>query len=415
MKSSSVFIYVYRVVFVPLAAILGILGLLFHAKFRQSVLLKLKGTIPKKVGSVWIHAASGEFEYAKPLLPILSERFSNLLVTYSSPSYVKSIQSSPFVTESHPLPLDLPGPVTSFLKAARPQMILFSRTDLWPELIWQARARGIPTYIFAVTEKDRRGIGSRLAGRLKAVIYNQMTGVFCVSQEDQNNLISMGVKTPIEILGDPRIDQVLTRLSQPNPNRKVFPPSTSLTITLGSTWPEDEKILWPALEPFLERRQIRVLWAPHEPSDGHFVEHQKRMKQKGIGLQRYSEATQLAPGEVLYVDTIGVLADLYAQSEVAFVGGSFKAKVHSVMEPLAHGNWVWVGPYNQNNREAQVFKSIESPLGTMVQELRNPTELRAALDRAIQTSKEFWPKQKQQTQEKIESLKGASRRIVERL
>ena len=67
--------------------------------------------------------------------------------------------------------------------------------------------------------------------------------------------------------------------------------------------------------------------------------------------------------DFLLVDEIGYLADLYRYADIAFVGGSFKEKVHSVMEPLCCGLPVLVGPFYQNNPEAAKYvKQTQPPI-----------------------------------------------------
>ncbi|MGZ3692074.1 MAG: 3-deoxy-D-manno-octulosonic acid transferase, partial [Pseudobdellovibrio sp.] len=51
-------------------------------------------------------------------------------------------------------------------------------------------------------------------------------------------------------------------------------------------------------------------------------------------------------------DKIGFLADVYRFADLAFIGGSFKDKVHSVMEPLCCGLNVITGPFYKNSPEA---------------------------------------------------------------
>ncbi|MCC2679353.1 MAG: hypothetical protein K0R29_1929 [Pseudobdellovibrio sp.] len=54
---------------------------------------------------------------------------------------------------------------------------------------------------------------------------------------------------------------------------------------------------------------------------------------------------------MLLIDKIGYLADSYRYADFAFVGGSFKDKVHSIMEPLCCGLKVAVGPLYKNSPE----------------------------------------------------------------
>jgi 3-deoxy-D-manno-octulosonic-acid transferase len=56
---------------------------------------------------------------------------------------------------------------------------------------------------------------------------------------------------------------------------------------------------------------------------------------------------------VIVVDRVGVLGDLYAHAHVAFVGGGFhRAGLHSAIEPAAFGAPVLFGPGHHMSREA---------------------------------------------------------------
>jgi 3-deoxy-D-manno-octulosonic-acid transferase len=57
--------------------------------------------------------------------------------------------------------------------------------------------------------------------------------------------------------------------------------------------------------------------------------------------------------DVVVIDRVGVLGDLYAHANVAFVGGGFhRAGLHSAIEPAAFGAPVLFGPGHGMSREA---------------------------------------------------------------
>jgi 3-deoxy-D-manno-octulosonic-acid transferase len=63
--------------------------------------------------------------------------------------------------------------------------------------------------------------------------------------------------------------------------------------------------------------------------------------------------------DVILVDRVGVLADLYALADVAFVGGGFHGfGLHSVLEPAAYGVPVVFGPEWQGSRDASGLVSL---------------------------------------------------------
>ncbi|HET6764206.1 MAG TPA: hypothetical protein VFH27_11060, partial [Longimicrobiaceae bacterium] len=97
-----------------------------------------------------------------------------------------------------------------------------------------------------------------------------------------------------------------------------------------------------------------LILVPHEPTAAHLEQAEARLDALGLGHARL--ATVLdgpAVPDVLIVDRVGVLGDLYAAADVAYVGGGFgTAGLHSVLEPAAFGIPVLFGPNHNNAREA---------------------------------------------------------------
>ena len=67
-----------------------------------------------------------------------------------------------------------------------------------------------------------------------------------------------------------------------------------------------------------------------------------------------------ATADVILVDRYGVLADLYALADVAFVGGGFHTLgLHSLPEPAAFGAPVMFGPIHGKSRDASVLLAAD--------------------------------------------------------
>jgi 3-deoxy-D-manno-octulosonic-acid transferase len=165
------------------------------------------------------------------------------------------------------------------------------------------------------------------------------------------------VRAPIFVLGDTRFDQVQFRLKNPKALPAQLRP-TLPALVAGSTWPQDERILIEGLAPLLLKQKIQMLLVPHEPTNAHIQSLERQLTKAGLQFQKYSDGLAWTSAQVLIVDQVGVLAELYQWANIAFVGGSFKASVHSVMEPLGAGCLTLVGPYYSNNREALEFSQI---------------------------------------------------------
>lgn len=403
----------YRFVVAPVALTALIFLLVpFNRKIRRVLGLKFRPGTRFCNHPLWFHSASGEFEYCKPLIRQINQvrPDENIFCSYTSPTYAGRVKATPGVDGYGPLPLDLPGPVSQFLKDLRPKALLVAKTDLWPELIFQCWQKQIPIVVFAVVAKNR----GHLFSFVQRWMYNKCEKVLCMTDIDAANLKAMGVTAPIEVTGDPRIDQILGRVEAPE---KEFPEglrSDGLSLLLGSSWPEDEKVILDPVLKAVKTHSLRVIISPHEPSQDHFEKLSRHCNKSGINLEKYSQFKSWQPDTVVYGDTVGVLADLYAVSDLAFIGGSFKSQVHSVGEAIGHGNRVIVGPKNRNNREAQMFKSRTVQNLAVVTEVKDQQAFERCLQEFIQSSSQL-KADRSQIQQEFRKHAGSTQKTLQAL
>lgn len=409
---------IYRLLISPLALVIALLIAPFHRKLRATLNLRIfQPDWPDWVGTaktLWVHCASGEFEYAKPVIREWKKLNpqGKIFVSYFSPSFVKAIQSSPDVDGSRPLPLDLPGPMRQFIRKLKPSALAISRTDIWPEMCAQSRQLKVPIILFSSTHSKEVSPWLRLVTRWRLQLVDE---IFVTTRDDESSLRNLSLRTPVVVTGDTRFDQVLYRLNHPKELRPDLPDSPKeLILVAGSTWDEDEKILIEAAKDYCRQGQLRLIIAPHEPTESHLKELTSRLNQQNLAYSLYSQHSEwTAP--VLIVDTMGILAELYLYGQVAFVGGSFRKSVHSVMEPLAAGALTFVGPHHQNNREALTFKSIAlSPRFSMVCEVNSAGMFQQKLAEALEERANL-PAWKLQIRNEISNRTGASPKIARHL
>src|SRR5213593_4739437 len=132
----------------------------------------------------------------------------------------------------------------------------------------------------------------------------------------------------------------------------------TFTIVAGSTWPSDEAVLLPAFADLLHQLPTaRLLLAPHEPNPDHLAGISERLRHLKLPRPvRLSQLEHAKAGPVIVVDRVGILADLYALGDVAFVGGGFhRAGLHSVLEPAVFGVPSVFGPHWRMSRDATLL------------------------------------------------------------
>lgn len=409
----------FRFVYASLYLTTLFIGVFFSAKVRRMWRQRIQRerftrNNGKPISSpIWIHAASGEFEYAKPVLHELKNRHESTLVTFFSPTFSNAVLNHPDVDRAEPLPFDISGAIRSFLQRYQPKELWIARTDLWPEILHQCRTKGIPVIVFSASRKRPEGM-QKLALGWTRKLWNQLDTVYCVSEDDRLILQEMGIQTTIEVLGDTRYDQVQRRLENLKPVEVLEnSPSGAPILVAGSTWPEDEAVILPACAPLLEARTLRLVIAPHEPTPSALSHLKRHLRRLRLPFQLLTESTEWKE-PVLILNKTGILAEAYTYGSMAFVGGSFKKKVHSVMEPLAAGCLTLIGPYHLNNREALEFKtkSLSSTSFHMVEEIQDVADLASRLEVLLKAEpSEKW---KQEIAEEIQRHSGASQALLSR-
>lgn len=305
----------------------------------------------------WIHAASGEIEYARPVIRELKKQFPDVpvIVTYSSPSAKKIIKSLGDVDAWGSLPWDFHGECSQFVEKWRPRAWLVARTDVWPVMATVCHEHNVPSLLFSATFAENSSRLSGASAKITQWALSQLSEVHCVSPDDVQQLERLQLQIPVKVHGDTRFDQVFYRLQHPKPLKQELRPSAETAVLVaGSTWPEDEAVVLPAFSQV--KGHCKMILAPHEIHEAHMLDLEKQLTALGLTYCKYSVATAWTDEDVLILDQVGILAELYTWGSVAFVGGSFRKQVHSVMEPLAAGLPVLVGPCHHNNREALVFK-----------------------------------------------------------
>jgi 3-deoxy-D-manno-octulosonic-acid transferase len=133
----------------------------------------------------------------------------------------------------------------------------------------------------------------------------------------------------------------------------------------GSTWPSDEDHLLAAWTKIRGKiPDARLIIAPHETSAGHLASIKRWAETSKLRLATI-DARDASDADVVLVDRFGILGDLYALADVAYVGGGFhSAGLHSVLEPAAFGAPVLFGPRNEMSADAA--KLIEAGGGAAI-------------------------------------------------
>jgi 3-deoxy-D-manno-octulosonic-acid transferase len=306
---------------------------------------------------IWFHSSSlGEFEQAKPIIAELKRQNPEvrIIVSFFSPSGFEHARKYPLADVITYLPFDTRAGARRFLDLVRPDVAVMVRYDVWPNHIWELERRGIPTLIANATMRRNTRRRFPMVRTLHHYVYNALDEILTVTQDDSAAFTMFALDRPaVHVIGDTRYDQVLARSAEAR-KRHIIPQAIiegKQVVVAGSTWPEDEDVILPAILRLHETTShLLLILVPHEPT----VENLENLEAELTGKTsfiRFSALNEYGQEKVIIVDSIGILLILYAYAHIAFIGGGFRQGVHNVLEAAVFGVPVLFGPRHRNSQE----------------------------------------------------------------
>lgn len=306
---------------------------------------------------VWLHAVSvGEVNAAAPLVNALRAQRPDIrwIITTITPTGSQRVRALWGDDVDHVyLPYDVPGSVSRFLGHFQPSLALILETELWPNMLFGCRDRGIPVYILNARLSARSLKGYRV---LKALVGRALRTVTCVaaqSQADAARFIELGaLPAQVQALGNLKFD-----IHPPDPTDvlQAFHQHVAATRPIwiaASTHEGEEQAVIDIHARLLQQHpDALLLWAPRHPERFAKVEALAREPGWRVAMRK-AQQWPAADTQVFVIDTLGELMAFYACAQVAFVGGSLQAiGGHNLLEPAAMGTAAVTGPHLHNFAE----------------------------------------------------------------
>jgi len=315
----------------------------------------------KKLGGrrpLWIHAVSvGEVQAAWPLMKAAhAGGFDGPVVisTTTETGKAMALNLASGIFDMHIYyPWDTRRFVKSALDAVNPIVFVTMETELWPNMLWELNARSIPAFLAngRVSDRTWKRCSNFVGCKVSAELYELFSGIFLRDERDRERLKKIGVTgEKLNVSGDMKIDALLSRVDKIDAAKwkEKFNTKQNPVFIAGSTHRGEDEI---ALEAF------RIL--KKSVPDAHLViapRHPERAVEAvslvdgGLRCCMLSDIT--SEWDVLVVDMIGVLFELYGACDAALVGGSFADRGgQNILEPAAWGVPVEYGPHMEDFAE----------------------------------------------------------------
>jgi len=333
--------------------------------------------------ALWLHAVSlGEVTAAAPLVRALRARHpeSALVLTTATPTgraRARSLFGD--AVDVRFLPYDTPGAVARFMDRIQPRLAVIMETELWPNLYRQCERRGVPMVLASARLSAKSVARYRRLGSLARGIFSATSLIAAQTAVDAERFVAIGApRDRTCVAGNIKFDlDIGPGVMEAGRALRTFFGSSRPVWVAGSTHAGEESLVLAAhaeLPP-----DVLLLLVPRHPE--RFDAVAQLLAQGGWKFARRSGgAPPDAEVRVVLVDSVGVLAALYAAADAAFVCGSLvPIGGHNLLEPAALGVPVLTGPFTANGREiAQLLLSQGAAL-----QVADARALAAALRRLL--------------------------------
>jgi 3-deoxy-D-manno-octulosonic-acid transferase len=302
---------------------------------------------------IWVHGASvGEFVSVMPLIERIRARgFAVLVTTGTVTSAALAEKRLPPGVIHQFIPLDMPPFVTRFLDYWRPDLVLFVESDLWPNMILQASARGIPMILVNGRLSERSFKRWRYFPKTIETLLRRFDLCLVRSGDDAERFGALGAPR-IAITGNLKLDvpalpvdaAKLTILKHATQGRTI--------VVAASTHPGEESVLIDV------HRRLKITFpdlltiiAPRHPQRGAAIADIATTARQRTAMRSRGELPS-GNTDIYLFDTLGELGLIYQLAPIVFMGGSLVSHGgQNPIEAIKLGAAILHGPHVSNFSE----------------------------------------------------------------
>ncbi len=301
---------------------------------------------------VWVHACSaGEVQTMRPLLESLQKEHPDIPLLLSASTQAGLDLARKSTAEAAVwCPADTPGAVRTFFEIVKPRALVLAETELWPNLIFEAKWRGVPVAVVNGRISDKHLSRYRRFRHAFAELLPALNAIGVQNEEYAERFAALGAnRDTIHITGNLKFDAVCDSVPPRQRARlraELGIPAGAPVLLFGSTRPGDEALAascWRVLREACPG--LFLIVAPRHPQRAGEV-----MAEFSEPMRRRSQPQEGPWSPLFLLDTTGELIQFYSIADVAVVGGSFYPGVngHNPLEPAALGVPTVFGAYMRN-------------------------------------------------------------------
>ncbi len=294
---------------------------------------------------IWFHAVSvGEVLAIAPIIEqFLAQDDYAVLVTTTTPTGAREVRRLFGNRVDHAwTPIDAGLVVRCFFNHWRPALVALVETELWPNIVTQAKGRKVPVMLVNARMSKRSARGYAKFGCLFRHAFRGLDGVMCQGRADARRLVALGVNPlAVTVVDSVKFEiNAITRKQQGEmigqelgmrPDRPI--------VVAGSMHPEEQTTLLDAMD-LLWRKlpETLLIIAPRHLRSVPALT--QMLGNRGIDYSLRSATGQTVSDvtRVLVLDTFGELGSIYSLAMTAIIGGTlYDRGGHNPLEAIALG------------------------------------------------------------------------------
>jgi 3-deoxy-D-manno-octulosonic-acid transferase len=330
------------IIALPLLVILS-----FKEKYKESIPARFflfKNPKFESDNGIWFHVCSlGEARALKPILQELEdEQVKITTITQTGQNEAKKYKA-----EVRYLPYEMYLPF--WIKPQKKLIVL--EAEFWYMLFAVAHAKGASIILLNARISDKSvDKYMKFAWFYKKLLAN-VDMIFAQSEVDKNRFLALGAKN-IEVIGNIKLAGEIKKT-------KEYTKAECETIVAGSTHRDEEKSILDAFVGYNKDKNKKLIIVPRHPErfDEVYALMQEYAQRFGLSLERFQE-TQKMEADMILVDKMGELNNMYAISDIAILGGAFRDDIggHNPLEPAFFGCKIITGKHFFHQKE--LFKYV---------------------------------------------------------
>ena len=365
---------------------------------------------PRPGPYIWIHAVSvGETRAALPLVDEIRARkpLHNVLITHMTPTgRATSRELFGDRVERAWLPYDLGFAARRFFAHYRPELGIVLETEIWPRLLEEARAAGVPVVLANGRLSERSARRYERAPWLTRWAFANLAGVAAQTEDDAERFRRIGARE-VEVTGNVKFDLAVPDAMVERGERFRARFGATRTVWVAGSTRDGEEA--PLLDAFAARpwpADVLLVIVPRHPQ--RFDEVERLAQLRGFATMRRSgERDVPRDTRVVIGDSMGEMLAYYFAADVVIMGGSLLPfGGQNLIEACALARPVIVGPHTYNFAEA-AESAVAAGAALRVENAAEALLTAASLD--AQRRREMGKR----AREFVESHRGAVRRLAD--